>query len=104
MSIIQVTTAAVEQYTGVGKPPYCEMTLRAADDSTPPDLTVPVTLTGLKQPTTITLERVVETTEGVVRPPITPLAKSPGQFLSQYELFLTIFFRFHQTCLSCFLS
>ena len=25
----QVTTAAVEQYTGEGEPPYCEMTLRA---------------------------------------------------------------------------
>ena len=51
--------ADIEAYTGVGKPPYCEMTLRAADGSTPPDLTLPVTLTGLKQPTTITLERVV---------------------------------------------
>ena len=44
-------------YTGMGKPPYCEMTLRAADGSTPPDLTLPVTLTGVKQPTTIILER-----------------------------------------------
>ena len=54
-----MTTAAVEQYTGEGEPPYCEMTLRAAmsDGSTPPDLTLPVTLTGVKQPTTITLER-----------------------------------------------
>ena len=53
-----MTTAAVEQYTGEGEPPYCEMTLRAADGSTPPDFTLPVTLTGVKQPTTITLERV----------------------------------------------
>ena len=47
----------MEQYTcnGVDKPPYCEMTLRATDGSTPPDLTLPVTLTGVKQPTTITL-------------------------------------------------
>ena len=54
-----MTTAAVEQYTGEGDPPYCEMTLRAAmpDGSTSPDLTLPVTLTGVKQPTTITLER-----------------------------------------------
>ena len=29
-----MTTAAVEQYTGEGEPPYCEMTLRAADDNT----------------------------------------------------------------------
>ena len=79
-----MTTAEVEQYTGEGEPPYCEMTLRAADGSTPPDLTLPVTLTGVKQPTTITLERAAETTDGVVR---TPLAKSPGQFLSQCELF-----------------
>ena len=50
--------ADIVAYTGVGKPPYCEMTLRAANGSTPPDLTLPVTLTGLKQPTTITLERV----------------------------------------------
>ena len=60
--IIQVTRATVEQYTGVGKPPYCEMMLKAAmpDNSTPPDLTLPVTLTGVKQPTT-RLERVAET-------------------------------------------
>ena len=32
---IQVSRKNVEQYTGVGKPPYCEMTLRAASDSTP---------------------------------------------------------------------
>ena len=49
--------ADIEVYTGVGKPPYCEMTLRAADGSTPPDLTLPVTLTGVKQQVTITLER-----------------------------------------------
>ena len=49
----------IEAYTGVNKPPYCEMTLRAADHgSTPPDLTLPVTLNGVKRPTTITLERV----------------------------------------------
>ena len=57
-----MTRAAVEQYTGYGYPPYCEMTLRAAtdDDTTPPDLTLPVTLTGVEQPTTIILERVAE--------------------------------------------
>ena len=58
---IQVSRKDVEQYTrtGVGKPPYYEMTLRAdlPDGSTPPDLTLPVTLTGVKQPTTILLER-----------------------------------------------
>ena len=29
-----MTTAAVEQYTGEGEPPYCEMTLRAVNAST----------------------------------------------------------------------
>ena len=47
MEFFRVTTAAVEQYTGEGEPPYCEMTLRAADGSTPPDFTLPVTLTGV---------------------------------------------------------
>ena len=55
-----MTTAAVEQYTGEGEPPYCEMTLRAADSSTPSDLTLTVTLTGVRQTTTITLERVAQ--------------------------------------------
>ena len=72
--------ADIEAYTGVDKPPYCEMTLRAADGSTPPDLILPVTLTGVKQPTTITLERVAETIDGVVGPPHTLLAKSPGNY------------------------
>ena len=56
----------MEQYTcnGVDKPPYCEMTLRATDGSTPPDLTLPVTLTGVKQPTTITLEREAQKSDG----------------------------------------
>ena len=78
-----MTTAAVEQYTGEGRPPYCEMTLRAADNSTPPDLTLPVILTGVKQPTTIILERVAETGDGVVHPLHTPLDKSPGQLFIQ---------------------
>ena len=57
--IIQVSRKDVEQYTltGVNKPPCCEMTVKAADGSTPPDLTLPVIFTGVKQPTTITLER-----------------------------------------------
>ena len=52
--------ADIEAYTGVGKPPCSEMTLKAnmSDGSTPPDLTLPVALTGVKQPTTIILERV----------------------------------------------
>ena len=85
--ILQVTIAAVEQYTGEGKPPYCEMTLRASDVC---DFTLPITLTGVKQPTTITLERVAETTDGVVRPPATPLAKSPGQCFILLLTFITV--------------
>ena len=56
----------MEQYTrtGVNKPPYCEMILRVTDGSTPPDLTLPVTLTGVKQPTTITLEREAQKSDG----------------------------------------
>ena len=82
-----MTTAAVEQYTGKGKPPYCEMTLRVSDAC---DFTLPVTLTGVKQPTTITLERVAETTDGVVHPPATPLAKSPGQCFTNFINFITL--------------
>ena len=78
MLILQVTTAAVEQYTGEGKPPFCEMTVRASDAC---DFTLPVTLIGVKQPTTITLERASETTDGVVRSPVTPLPKSSGMCL-----------------------
>ena len=63
--LCQVTRSSVEQYTGYGYPPYCEMILMRADDdgSTPPDLTLPVTLTGVEQPTTITLKRDAERLE-----------------------------------------
>ena len=82
--------ADIEAYTGVGKPPYCEMTLRAAMPigSTPPDLTLPVTLTGVKQPSTITLERVAETADGVLRSPHTPLAKSPGNYKCYFVMII----------------
>ena len=57
--LFQVSTAAVEQYTGEGKPPYCEMTLRGVmpDGTSPPKFILPVTITGVNKPTTITLER-----------------------------------------------
>ena len=44
------------------KPPFSEMVIIADDDDggTPPDLTLPVTLTGVEQPTTITLKREAE--------------------------------------------
>ena len=51
----------MEQYTGNNYPPYFEIILRADDDDgTTPDLTLPVTLTGVEQPTTITLKREAE--------------------------------------------
>ena len=60
----------VEQFTGVGKPPYCEIILRAAmpqsSESTPPDLTLPVILTGVQQPTTITLKKVAQQRESAL--------------------------------------
>ena len=47
---MQVTTAAVEQYTGEGEPPYCEMTLRATDIAKSDDLLqLPVTLIGVRE-------------------------------------------------------
>ena len=46
----QVSRAAVEGYTGVGKPPCIVMTLRAeSKETTPPNLTLPVTLTGVRR-------------------------------------------------------
>ena len=51
----------MEGYTGEGEPPPCiVMTLRAdSDETTPPDLSLPVKFTGVKhfQSSTITLER-----------------------------------------------
>ena len=53
-----MTTAAVEQYTGEGEPPYCEMTLRATDSkTTPPDLTVEANLKGVQKPAIIKFEK-----------------------------------------------
>ena len=47
---MQVTTAAVEQYTGEGEPPYCEMTLRATDSVKSDELLqLPVTLIGVRE-------------------------------------------------------
>ena len=40
----------MEGYTGEGEPPYIVMTLRAvSDETTPPDLFLPVTLTGVRK-------------------------------------------------------
>ena len=49
---------AVERYTGEGEPPCIVMTLRAdSDETTPPDLSLPVTLTGGKLSQPLKLER-----------------------------------------------
>ena len=58
-----MTTAAVEQYTGEGEPPYCEMTLRATDSDYL--LKLPVTLIGVRQPNNIfNIERALVDTDG----------------------------------------
>ena len=54
------------------KPPYCEMILRAVSDSTPPDLTVSLTLTGGKLLEPITLERKAEHPSPPSPPPPPP--------------------------------
>ena len=46
----QVSSAAVEGYTGEVEPPCIVMTLRAVSDETkPPDLSLPVALTGVRE-------------------------------------------------------
>ena len=58
--VLQVTTEDVEQYTGDGEPPYCEMTLRATN-SDKSDVIIPVTLIGVRQPNnTFNIERALE--------------------------------------------
>ena len=55
-----MSRAAVEGYTGDGEPPCIVMTLRAvSNETTPPDLSLPVTLRGLDhfQSSMIILER-----------------------------------------------
>ena len=69
-----MTTAAVEQYTGEGEPPYCEMTLRATDsDKSALTILQPVTLIGVRQPNNIfNIERALVDTDG------TPLYTPPS--------------------------
>ena len=52
--------AAVEGYTGEGEPPCIVMTL-GANDTSPPDLSLPIILTGVREPTnTLLLKRPAE--------------------------------------------
>ena len=49
---------AVERYNDKGEPPCIVMTLRAVSEkTTPPDLSLPVTLTGVKLSQPLKLER-----------------------------------------------
>ena len=63
-----MTTAAVEQYTGEGEPPYCEMTLRATDNADSHLIKQLVTLIGTReQPrNTFYVERVLEKSDGTL--------------------------------------
>ena len=75
-----MTTAAVEQYTGEGEPPYCEMTLRATDNADSHNIIrQPVTLIGVReQPrNTFYVERVLEKSDGTLLYDVPPtLSKS----------------------------
>ena len=52
--LLQISRAAVEQYTGEGEPPVIEMTIKAANEmTTPPDLAVTAKITP-----TLSVERV----------------------------------------------
>ena len=55
-----MTTAAVEQYTGEGGPPYCEMTLRAINDNITHNANFTVTLNGVWPPKNIKIMRKIE--------------------------------------------
>ena len=51
----------MERYTGEGEPPCIVMTLRAdSDETTPSDLSLPVTLTGGKLSQPLKLERTAD--------------------------------------------
>ena len=70
--LLQVTTAAVEQYTGEGEPPYCEMTLRATDsDKSALTILQPVTLIGVRQ-----LNNILPMRRALESPDSTPLCAS----------------------------
>ena len=62
MIIFQVDRAAVKGYTGTGDPPCVVMMLEAdSNKTTPPNLSLPVTLTGVRGSNdTILIERLAE--------------------------------------------
>ena len=77
---MQVTTAALEQYTGEGEPPHCEMTLRATDsDKSALTILQPVTLIGVRYPNSIfNIERILEAPDGTPLYTPTPSVESEG--------------------------
>ena len=53
-----MTKTSVDAYTGAGKPPFCEMTVKAASSkSTPPHLAMDVELEGPRPPKIMILKR-----------------------------------------------
>ena len=74
-----MTTAAVEQYTGEGEPPYCEMTLRATDIAKGDDLLqLPVTLIGVRIDNSMfVIRRALVDYDGIPRCALLPFL-SPG--------------------------
>ena len=72
----QVTTAAVEQYTGEGEPPYCEMILRADDDNTTHNCNFTVAFNGARATKDIKIMRKFETDD--VHVPANPDPDSIG--------------------------
>ena len=58
-NFIQVSKAALEEYTGEGEPPICQMTLTASDDN-PIDLSLPVNLSGVRKGDTLQIKRPAE--------------------------------------------
>ena len=58
--MLQVSRAAVEGYTGEDEPPCIVMTLKTIDTS-PPDLFLPIILTGVRKPSnTLLIKRLAE--------------------------------------------
>ena len=57
----------MEGYTGAGEPPCIVMTLKAdSDETTPPDLSLPVTLTGVEISQHLKLERRADIATGKI--------------------------------------
>ena len=67
--MLQVSRDAVEGYTGEGEPPCIVMTLKTVDTS-PPDLSLPIILTGVREPSNTLL--IMRPAEGNFVSPSTP--------------------------------